>query len=59
MTVGQLVAETLALKRTLECEHEWDKYSDTEEQCKHCKAIVTPRGKEHLRKVAERNKRRG
>jgi hypothetical protein len=57
MTVGQLVIQTLQLQRTLACDHAWDKHSDTEEQCKHCKVIATPRGKEHLRKVAERRKR--
>ena len=58
MTVGALAAETIALKRALECErdqkHEWKPYTSTEEQCSNCAIVATPEGKKNLAKAAER-----
>lgn len=52
MIVGQVVRETLALKRALECEHEWATHSTTEEQCKRCLVIATAEGKATLARMA-------
>ena len=54
MIVGQLVRETLALKRALACEHVWKAHNDREERCEACGVIVTPEGKAYLARLAQK-----
>lgn len=52
--IGLLVRDTIALRRAYDCEHDWQRYNETEEQCNRCLVIVTPAGKENLAKATER-----
>lgn len=55
--IGLLVRGTILLKRAQQCDHEWKRINETEEQCQKCTVIVTEAGKKHLahlREVSER-----
>jgi hypothetical protein len=54
MTVGQLVADALALKRAAECEHYWVPYSDGEDRCTRCMTVATEQGKQALERLKAR-----
>jgi hypothetical protein len=54
MTVGQLVADTLALKRVAECDHNWAPYDLGEDRCSRCHVVATELGKQHLAKLKAR-----
>lgn len=54
MTVGQVVADALALKRAAECEHDWEPYSDEEDRCCRCGVIATEEGKQALERLKAR-----
>ncbi len=56
-TVGQIVQETIALKRALACSHEWQTHTATEDRCDNCGVCATPQGKAHLAKLALRGSR--
>lgn len=52
--IGLLVRETICLIRAYKCSHTWDQINTEEEQCQHCKIIVTPEGKKNLEGMARR-----
>ncbi len=55
MTIGALIAETLAMKRAAECEHDWARLNDTEEQRSRCTVIATEQDKKNLAAMKRRN----
>lgn len=54
MTIGRLVSDTIQLRRAYSCDHDWRKFSDTEEQCHKCGVICTEDGKKNLARMAAR-----
>jgi ribosomal protein S27AE len=50
--VGKLVRETIQLRRSYDCKHEWTRINEKEEQCSRCGVIVTEEGKKNLERMA-------
>ena len=48
MTVGLLVADTIALMRAQHCDHRWEKLNAKEDRCTKCGVAATPEGRQHL-----------
>jgi hypothetical protein len=48
VTVGLLVADTIALIRAQRCDHKWAKLNEKEDKCSACGVIATPDGRRHL-----------
>ncbi len=57
MTVGQLIADTLAMKRAAECDHRWVPYDLGEDRCSRCHVVATELGKQHLERLKARFKK--
>ena len=57
--IGLLARETILLRRSYDCAHEWVPYAQEqpgsqEEQCVKCTIIATPEGKQHHARMAAR-----
>jgi len=54
MNVAALCIDTIRLRSAYDCEHDWQRFSETEDQCTRCSVIATPDGKVKLKQLADR-----
>jgi hypothetical protein len=49
--IGAIVRETILMQRVKNCQHEWKKLNETEDQCCNCTVIATENGKKNLENI--------